>query len=258
MTSTTAARRKRDLDTEEGRADLSSELADVLASQAGDQRATMALVDRYRPLVYSTVGRVTLARGLNKMDAEDLASDLIVVVLETLRDFDASAGHGLGGILKQRFAGVVSDLSTVIDVPRSTLARYWAAMQRADGDVNRAAALAPAMGPGKNLSVELFWEVHQALRVGAPEVAEEAPWGPDQRPAPTLERYEQAREALSVLTDAERAVIDIAYGFVGDGAAHSDAWVASELGKSESTVRNARARALAKMRAHLGAGAVLA
>lgn len=234
-----------------GPGELAAELADIEAAQRGDLRAAMRLVDRYRPLLRKTVGKARLARALQPADAEDLHADLIVDLLEAVRDFDPAKGRGLAAVLPLRFAGVVSaSIAPIIGIPRSTLNRYYDVLKSAEGVADVAARIAPGMG----MSTDTFWSVYGALRTDTPDAAVESPWSPGGylRPAPREGQSEMVDRALAVLTDVQREVIERAYGFRELGA-HSDGWVADEMGRSPSYIKKVRLAALAKMRAELGA-----
>lgn len=225
------------------------ELALIAAAQAGDQSATLRLWEQYRPLVRATAGKAARSRTLQPSDREDLEADLTVELLETIKTLDVARGYSLAAVLPKRFAGIVSAISTTIAVPRSTLSRYYAIIKEAGDLVDVAAQIAPTMG----MTTETFWSVHSALRVASPEAAEDARWSADDMgTAPPSETAALVDLALDSLTDKQRAVIELAYGF-RDGSSHSDDWISEELGLSKSYVRRVRATSLDKMRHALGA-----
>lgn len=227
-------------------AQLDAELAEVAAAQQGDQPAMLALLARYRPLIAATVGKAAKARGLSHHDREDLQADLTIALLETVKGFDLTKRVPLAVILPQRFAAVLSAISTTVAIPRSTLSRYYAVMKDAEGLVNVAANLAPEHG----MTRETFLSIHATLRTGSPEEAELTPWDGDARPAPLEGQAAQVDHALSVLTAIQREVVERAYGFHAVGR-FSDDYVAEEMGRSKSYIRKVRETALAKMRTAL-------
>lgn len=226
--------------------DLSAELEDIRLAQAGDGAAATRLFLRYKPLIRATAGKAARARHLDSYAREDLESDMTVALLEALPKFDTSKGAGMAAILPRLFAGIVNQLDTVITIPRTSLNRYWAAMKAADGDTAKAANLATEHG----LSRDLFWTIHDGLRVGTSEQAELAAWAGALPPAPTETEAEQVAVALAVLTDRQREVIETMYGFRTAGL-HSFDWTAQELGMSKAMVAKHHTAAMERMRAAL-------
>lgn len=66
------------------------------AAQNGSKEAVMALIRRYEPLFRR------LAAGETRMDWEDIRQDLVVVFLESLRDFDREKGIYFAWYIRQR------------------------------------------------------------------------------------------------------------------------------------------------------------
>lgn len=227
-------------------ADLAAELEDVRLAQSGDRTAATRLWLRYRGLIRAHAGKVAKARGLQPADREDLEADLTVALLEAIPKLDTDRGIGLAALLPRVFAGVTNQLNTVIAIPRTTLNRYWAAMKDADGIVDVAADLAPEHG----MTRETFINVHQTLRTGTPEDAEATPWDAAGRPAPNELQASQVDLALSVLTDKQRAVIEVMYGF-RDGQNHGPDWAGQTLGITKSAAAKFHNAAMKKMRAAL-------
>lgn len=228
--------------------DLDAERAVIAAAQAGDQSAKVALLDRYRPLRLATLARARKRFGLGHHDAEDLLADLDLVTLEAIRDFDAEKYATLSAVLPSYFQGVVAAVSPAATVPRSVLARYFKALAEADGDPNRAADLAPS----HDLSRNAFWAVRSALTATDLEAAKDVPvTRAGRRSTLAEEDYVAAHSALAVLTDRQRLVVGLAYGFGSDPM--SDGEIARELGVAASTVTRTRQLALTRMREHLTA-----
>lgn len=228
--------------------DLEAERSVIAAAQAGDQSAKVSLLDRYRPLRLATLARARKRFDLGHHDAEDLLADLDLATLEAIRDFDADKYATLSAILPSYFQGVVAAVSPSATVPRSVLARYFKVLAEAGGDANRAADLAPS----HDLSRNAFWAVRSALTATDLEAARDVPVGrAGRRSTLTEEDYEAAHSALAVLTERQRLIVGLAYGFGADPM--SDGEIAKDLGVAASTVTRTRQLALTRMREHLTA-----
>lgn len=192
-----------------------------------------------------TAARLVQTRvpGMTKEQVEDLESDLVLTALDAIRDFNLSTHIRLAQTLPAVLTRKAMDMATALTIPRGVLARWFRILRAADGDLGQALAKSTMMG----MSPETFTSIKFALDFG------EADWTTAHTAAGKAvvdeETYRLAHEGLNLLSDKEREVIELAYGFRGDPKA--DGEVADIVMRPRNTVKFQRTRALEKMRREL-------
>lgn len=248
----------------------------VLAAQAGDQDAALALVAQYGPAIRNALARIP---G-EALDPEDAAQEAAVAFLGLVQAHDPATGRLAGRVavyLTEALQGAASATSGWA-VPARTVKRFLAIRKAADGDLVKGAAIAPE----HEMASARFLLLASVLSTGTLDDVNEGGIRHEgrNRADTATGLYGDASSAfahvedtilvdglLSLLDERETAIIRYAYGFdaipgidldeAKSGAARSreegiavanDAAVARHLGLTRPTVQRTRAAALAKMR----------
>ncbi|WIC89469.1 DNA binding protein [Microbacterium phage BAjuniper] len=214
-------------------------------AKAGDGDAVWALLVQYRGILQKTANSVRAAvRGLTPEQVEDLQSDLVLVAVEAVKDFDSGRFIRLAQVLPKVLQSKAAEMTTSLRVPAGTLARWFKIWRAAEHDFNKGAELAPAMG----MTADTFRAIQYALyHVDSEWVT--VPWNAEVA-APDDETYRLAHYALTLLTPAEREVVELVYGFRGELKTDEEVGLIRET--SRAAVTQTRRRALEKMREGLG------
>lgn len=224
--------------------DLAEERDLIERAQAGDGDASWALLVQYRGILQSTANRVRKAvRGLTPEQVEDLQADLVLAAVEAIQSFDAARFVRLSQVLPGKLRDTALEMTTSLAIPRGTLALWFKIWREADQDYSAAAVLAPQRG----MAAATFRAIQHALSHADSEWVT-VPWNAG-TPTADEETYRLAHYALSLLSAAEREVVELLYGFRGD--VKTDMEVALIRDSSPRTVKEQRQRALEKMRAGL-------
>lgn len=221
--------------------DITEERALIVAAQAGDGDSVWALLVQYRGLLQKVANSVrSRVRGMSPEKVEDLQADLVLAAVEGIKAFELDRFTRLSQTLPGRLKDVALEMTTALVVPRGTLALWFKVWRAADQDFPRAEQMAPGMG----MSADTFRAIQHALE----HVDSEWVHVPYDAGVPTAdeETYRLAHYALSLLTPAEREVIELGYGF--RGAPKTDAEVADVLVQDRGIVKKRRQRALERMR----------
>jgi len=218
----------------------------IAAAQAGDGDAVWALLVQYRGILQKTAYRVRgSVRSMTPTQVEDLEADLVLVAVETIKSFELEKHDRLVQVLPRVLKAAATEMTTALAIPGGTLERWFRIWRAADQDYDQAARMAPDMG----MTANTFRAIQHALAHADSEWVT-VPWSAHV-PAPDAETYKLAHYALTLLSPAERDVIELAYGFRGDPK--SDAEVADVMETPRVTTSKRRMRALAKMREALTA-----
>lgn len=226
------------------------EVAAIADVRAGGSAGLLALVYAYAPLL-----RGQVARFRDSLDSDEAQSVAVGALVEAAH---AAENPRIAGIARDYVAQALAsaaDAYIAVTIPERTAKRFFGILRRAEGDVEAAAALAPAY----QMSRETFFDCLRALRTEALD----EPTGPDAAPrdADAVSLWEPAADAEDrVLVEMAFAAVDeletdicrLAYGFA-DYDPQPDAEVADRLGLGRATVQRRRTGALVKMRDALGA-----
>lgn len=221
--------------------DITEERTLIAAAQAGDGDSVWALLVQYRGLLQKTANNVrSRIRGMAPDKVEDLQADLVLAAVEGIKAFDLERFTRLSQTLPGRLKDVALEMTTALAVPRGTLALWFKVWRAGDQDFAAAERLAPGLG----MSAETFRAIQHALE----HVESEWVHVPYDAGVPTAdeETYRLAHHALSLLTPAEREVIELVYGFRGQPK--TDQEVADVLVQDRGVVKKRRQRALDRMR----------
>jgi DNA-directed RNA polymerase specialized sigma subunit len=232
-----------------------AEITLIVKAQLGDKESQWALLLQYRGVLKKSVSDVLEhARARSTYvpadQLDDLRSQLVLTTLEAVASFDAVIYKRLAQVLPRALARVVTARTTSLTVPARTRERFLSIVKEAyDRDVDPA-ALAPEFG----MSVATYRAISNAIE--ARDIDDEtvtATWdaSPSRPPADPADEI-LAREALSILTDHERQVVELSYGYPR-GEPKPDLQVGKILLMSTASVTSIRTKALTRMRRHLNA-----
>lgn len=231
----------------------------IASAQNGDENAMMTLLEGYRPLL-----RAALTEFKRNDPADDDAQSLVVLAaVEAIKAFDLNSDRDyVGGDIAHRARRALSAdggrWNGGVSVPSRTLERWWAAVRKADGNLERAEEYAKAA----KLDIHAFRAVTAAITGRAPEdvseCTDEIGGGIDT--LAELDRIEDQRAvkaALESVTGHHFDVVWIHYGFSDPDAGQvPDAEVGHRLGgRSRLWALRRRQEALNIMRATLGVSA---
>ncbi|QOP64280.1 RNA polymerase sigma factor [Microbacterium phage Quenya] len=223
---------------------LEEERALIARAQAGDGDASWALLVQYRGILQKTANRVRASvRGMTPEQVEDLQADLVLAAVEAVKGFEMDRFVRLAQVLPRVLQSVATEVATSLSVPSGTLDRWFKVWRAADQDYARAAELAPTMG----MTADTFRAIQHALEHVDSEWVT-VPWGAGV-PTPDAETHHLAEYALSLLTPAEREVVELFYGFRGELKTDEEVGLIRET--SRISAFQTRQRALEKMRAGL-------
>ncbi len=238
----------------------------IAAAQFGDPDATIALVYAYAPVLRSLAKRHAARIG-----TEDARATAISGLMVAIHDFRLHEHEGqLAGIAHSRISNALREVaSTAVSVPERTSRRYLQILRAAEGDYDRALALAPDY----RMSPEVFAAVHSAF---AANHLEEEPrhldrataiWAPaDSAAFEDSEDAELLDLAWEAVNAPQRDVIRHAYAFE-TGDPMSDGEVAQaisvrDLGEeavgegqttmSRATAQRHRTRGISAMKTAVG------
>jgi len=206
---------------------------------AGD--AVWALLFQYRGLLQQIAYNVQKSvRGMPAEQVEDLQADLVLAAVEAIKSFDLLKFTRLSQVLPGHLKSRASEMTTALSIPKGMLARWFKIWRAAEQDFTEGARLAPTMG----MSANTFRAIQHGL------VAADSEWAsvPYSGALPTAdeETYRLAYQAMAVLSQGERSVIELTYGFAGEPK--TDEEVALILDSTKGTVKSQRQRAILKMR----------
>lgn len=235
----------------EHRLDLDVELAAIADAKAGGNDGLLALVLAYAPVLRARTGRYR-----EILDTDEARSAAVCGLLEAAHA--VTPGSRLAGVVADYIGRALADAAGehgAVTIPSRTATRFFGILRRAEGDVEAAAALAPAY----NMSRETFFDCLRALRTEALD----EPAAPDAAPrdAGAVSLWEPAADAedrvlvemaFAAVDELETAVCRLAYGFA-DYDPQPDAEIGDRLGMGRATVQRRRTGALVKMRDALGA-----
>lgn len=232
------------------------ETATIAAAQHGDSDAVMRLFRAYIRPLRAAVSR--FSRVLARDDARQAAAEGL---LSAVRAFDSAQSDRLASLLPTHLQGALTsaagEATTGFAVPERTLKRFFGILARAEGDVGRAAEMAPAHA----MAVDTFYAVLAAVTAsGSLEAALDTDGGSAvlagsitaTRDFADADDRHMCRHALDAVTDLEADVCRLAYGFV-EYDPIPDAEVGARLGMGRVKTLRVRQGALAKMRSALGA-----
>lgn len=234
---------------------LEQRRATTLAAQQGDTTA-------YEDLVLDLIGNLrALAQPFYDRLGRDeaLAAALLgfAEAVAAYRPEQDPDGVGVVPLLRPYVAAALGETEATrvaVTVPERSLKRWHGIVRRAEGDLERAALLAPHYA----MSAETFRAISEARRawhsIEEDETRETSHgtdhalplWGNEDNFAAAEDRIlvEAAFEAVDTL---EEDVVRDAYGF-SDYRPLSDGVIASRRGMTRPTVQRTRSRALGKMR----------
>lgn len=251
--------------------DAATEAELVLAAQAGDESASMALVNAYAPAL-----RNALARHHDALDPEDAEQEVVLALLSLIAKHDPATGR-LAGRVSVYVKDALLEATGATNpwgIPPRTLKRYFAILRKAGGDTAEAARIAP----DNDMATTTFLDLAAILSTDSLDVASDTEHegagrarieratpvgGSEERdPLEALADAELVSLAFAAVSHDESAVVRQAYGFepaIVDGfellpeghAPLSDMHVAVSLGLSRPKVQRTRTAALVKMRAAL-------
>lgn len=263
---------------------VETERAAIIASQKGDQKATMMLLSAYMPAIKTAI-RDWARADTSKRSSNELFDDARMAAIEgallAIRDFDVTQpvemrlATRLPYAVKAAVNSVTAETMTVY-VPERTLSRYFGIMRKHEGNVYAAAAHATEY----EMSAETFLAVHEAVSkvdsLSADfEFEDSSSYSGSTRSGRNSGSIADQTEdqfagvpkwdsgisdaedrilveaALSVLTPQEKEIIRMGYGF--EERPLPDAEIATLLVLSRQKVQRLRTAALTKMRDRLGA-----
>lgn len=237
------------------------------AEQRANALATLYLA--YRPVILATRKRYR-----EHLDRDDLDQELYAAFLEVVETHDVEASPRLAGRISQMLTNAldraVSTATNAWSIPPRTLQRFYGILRRADGDLERAAELAPEY----LMPTETFlWIAHLLRKTGSltPAPSDDGDERENNNVAGIIvgseprDAYEDADDhllaqaALRSLPAHQREIVEYAYGFtpvVIDGVTVDpvvpDRVIGHLIGKSRLYVLRQRNAALATMREALG------
>ncbi|MGC5319342.1 hypothetical protein ACPXB5_11450 [Micromonospora arida] len=223
----------------------------------GDEAATLRLFGAYVPTL-----RNAISRYHRVLPIEDAQQAAVVGLLAALRAFDPAQSSRLASILRQEVAEALAqaagDACGGFAVPERTLKRFFGILAKADGDPRRGMALAREY----DMATDTFASIWEAVNARGsldsaltdnPDAALAAVGAvfTDREISDVNDRM-MCRTAFAAVTDLERDVCRLAYGF-SDYDPQPDAEIGHRLGMGRVTTLRTRQRALGKMRVALGA-----
>lgn len=239
-------------------ADATQELAFIDRAKNGDQDAILALMGAYIAVLRSAVGKY--AHILGRDDARQAAFEGL---MRAVAAFDPAKGRRLATVIRQHVADTLAsaagEAGEGFTIPERTLKRFFGILAKADGDVPRAAELAPKY----EMTQDTFYGVLQAVRsTGSLEAHLEAdgdtvmaqlePVVADREFVDVEDRV-LVEMAFAAVDDLEAKVCRMAYGFDEHYRPLPDAEIGAQLGMSRLKALRTRQRALTKMRHAVGA-----
>lgn len=233
--------------------------ADLIAkAQAGDERATLALIRQYMPLIKRTVN----APGGH--DGEDAAQEVLITILETINSHDPDKSPRLAGRLSSSLSGAVKAVGRTeqshFSIPSGTLKRYNTILRAAEGDKNTAMSLCKTY----KMKPATFLHIHNLVNnVAVVDEVTHFPGGSVMDDTVTDSLL--CEYAFTRLTDEEVQVIKAGYGFSEievDGhivfaeghSPLSSTIIAASMGISTHRAKKLHAGALNTMRDALSGG----
>ena len=196
----------------EARLDREEERRQIAAAQVGDEKATIALLYAYAPVL-----RAWSARYTSRLGAEEARSLAIAGLLEAIHAFNLREHSGqLAGIVWQHVSNSLRESGTIVSVPEWTRRTYLTILRTAGDDHLAAERLAPSMG----MTVETFRAVREALAAShldethGHSIDRATPVWVADRDAVRQDVRDLALEALAAVDGEARDVVRYAYGFV--------------------------------------------
>lgn len=230
----------------------------IHAAKAGDEAAKIKLAYAYAPALRNAVTRYTDVLG-----QEDARMAAVIALLDSVATFDPDRYDRLAAVIAPALTNELGEQvasSAAVTVPHRTRTRFFGILRRADGDVHKAALLAPKY----EMSRETFYAVLEAINAESMDAqhGERDEFGGYERPAFPLwnpeDVYADAEDRILVemafgsVDDLETDICRLSYGFSSYNPV-PDGQIAADLGMTRPTVQRRRAGALAKMRDSLGA-----
>ena len=227
----------------------------VLAAQAGDQESLEEVVKRMEPLLVSRAYRMVAGSHL---DMADVIQAGYVAVFEALASYDSSQGSFetwcYTAISREMAADRVRGHAGP-SVNERAVYRYWALMERAEGNVQEAHALA-CRDKDLTMTGETFMSVHNAI---ANTVSTSSFRYQNQEDSFEIEDTDNMEDGIAIrllaesfleLLDDPLDVEMIRYSFGLDGGPGlTDQEIADRVGVSRRTVIRRRQAALDTMKA---------
>lgn len=239
----------------EARLSQEDETVAIAGAQRGEEEPTVALLYAYAPAL-----RNAASRHADLLGHDEARSAVVAGFWEAIFAFDPEQGQRLAGTLSGYLGDTLAEEQATrhaVTVPARTLKRFFGVLRRADGDLSRAAEIAPDY----SLSREALHAIAEAIR-----------WSSLDAAADTGEEGEASREVLARslwesfgLTDDDRVLVEAAFDAVDDLEEEvcrqaygftdydpvPDAEIAHRLGYSRPKIQRVRTGALATMRAAL-------
>lgn len=237
---------------------LEEEIEQIAAARAGDSDAVVALIRAYAPVLRSHVSRHRDTLGADEAQAVALASFVEAI-------HEAEPGERLASVVGLRLPRDLADAaatsSAAFVVPPRTVRRFFSILRKAEGDVTKAASLAPSY----EMTTDTFFAVLDAVRnVGSLDAEVDATARSrtvaDLAATPLYAEHaisdaedaELVALAFEAVTPLEEEVCRLAYGFAEYDPV-PDAEIGHRLGFSRAKAQRLRVGALDKMRSALGA-----
>lgn len=215
----------------------------ITAAKAGDDRAKLALIDAYQPLI-----RGCIAKFRNVVAREDAEAACALALLEAIRDADPDRTDSIAALVQTKVMQILRAeelIGHAVAVPERMVRRFGRVLQAAGGDANKAAELAPDY----DLSTSAFQLIYATL-YGAP-LAEADLMPADRELVADVEDQILATVALDSMTQQQRDVCLLRYGF--DAYDETTLLEAGEqLGMTRAVVYRHHAQALQTARRRLG------
>jgi DNA-directed RNA polymerase specialized sigma24 family protein len=227
----------------------------------GDSEAFLRLAENYAPRLRAAAAH---ARGAIEDRSERQQATLTAFHSAVLA---TKPGGRVATVIKlvmtNEMTRAASEVRRGLSVPHGTARRYFAILGSAGGDVRAAASAAPAQGMTTDAFQSVRAAVHGGVSVETLVALDDGAAGTalDRRLAVTyepvthagaVERQVLAQHALAAIEGVERAVTLLAFGF-SEPEPVADAEIAHRLGINRTSAWKIKQRALAKMRASLGA-----
>jgi hypothetical protein len=185
-------------------------------------------------------------------DVDDARQELMAYTIRAIRDVDLDRYERLAGIAKvyvQEALARMAENITGTTIASRSLQRFWAILRKADGDIARAEAIAPTM----SMRADTFRSILGALRgrVSLDDEADGFGEVPGEDNYAALEDVMLAYDALNAMTDDQRDVCEMSYGFT-EHEPVADGEIARRRNQHRTTVLRIRNAGLDAARVRLG------
>lgn len=251
---------------------VEEEVTLITDAQAGDEGATLLLLNAYGPALRNGVTRFMRRLPVEERGAdrtEEAQAEALAAFMETLVSHDPEKSPRLAGRISQRLTDAFAEaarLDAAMNIPERTLSRFYGILREAEGDLTVARALASSKGMKETTFDDILAVVRETLSLTHEDHEGDedgdrllmAPLHSDVR-----SEYDEVEDAILIdiafasVDDDEARVVEMAYGFRGTsdyapGEPMPDSAIAGAIGGSRATVQRKRGKALGKMRKALG------